>query len=108
MNSVSRFGHCLLLPVVLLVCSLSWSAQTKDEDEVRAAWSKLQAAIKAKDAGKILDLLDKETKGDAEGAAKRVRALYQKSTAKEKSGQEESLGLTADELAKLTGTLLLK
>src|SRR5262245_6919635 len=108
MNSASRFRYCLLMPAILLACSLSWSAQTKDEDQVRAAWTKLQAAIKSKDAGKIWDLLDSDTRDDADRAAKKVKAAYKKADAKEKTEHEEGLGLSADELAKLTGTLLLK
>src|SRR5207244_4045070 len=84
------------------------SAQGKAEDDVKEAFGKLQAALKVKDAAKIWDLLDTATQADAERAAKIVKAAYKKATDKAKAKQQETLGLKADDLAKLDGQALLK
>ena len=82
--------------------------QGKTEDEVKAAFAALQAAVKAQDAGKTWELLDNATKADAERNAKIVMAGYKKANDKEKADQQEKLGLAADELAKVDGKMLLK
>jgi hypothetical protein len=84
------------------------SAQGKAEDEVKQAFVALQGAIKAKDAAKIWDLLDTDTRLDAEKAAKKVKGVYKKANDKEKADHEKNLGITPDEFAKLDGQLLLK
>jgi hypothetical protein len=82
-------------------------AQGKADDEVKDAFGKLQAAIKAKDAAKIWDLLDSATKADAERTAKIVKAAYKKANDEAKTKHNETLGLKADEVGRLDGQSLL-
>jgi hypothetical protein len=79
-----------------------------EEDPVRQTFAALQAALKARDADKVYALLDRESKADAERAAKAVQAAYAKALDKEKSEQEKGLGLSGTELAALTGPGFLK
>jgi hypothetical protein len=78
------------------------------ENGVREEFGHLQAALKAKDAPKIWDLLDSATQADAARTAKILKAGYKKATAKGKAKQQETLGLAADDLLKLDGPSLLK
>jgi hypothetical protein len=78
------------------------------ESGVKEEFANLQAALKAKDAPKIWDLLDSATQADATRTAKIVKAAFKKASAKGKAKQQETLGLAADELGKLDGQSLLK
>jgi hypothetical protein len=100
-------GLLAAVAVALLVQD-TWSAQGKAEDEVKDAFIALQGAIKAKDPAKIWVLLDNATKADAERSAKIVKGAYKKANDQDKTKQEASLGLSANEIAKLDGQLLLK
>jgi hypothetical protein len=82
--------------------------QAKGEDEIRAAFGLLRSAIKSKDPAKIWDLLDADTKADAERGAKKLVAVYKKADIKGKAEHETNFGLTPDEFAKLDGKLVLK
>ena len=79
-----------------------------EETAVRDAFSAFQAALKAKDAGKLWDLLDSDSRSDADRAAKALQAAYAKASAEEKAEQEKALGLTAAELTALNGQGFLK
>jgi hypothetical protein len=92
----------------LLLTRETQSAQGKAEDEIKEAFGQLQGALKAKDAAKIWALLDSDTQTDAEKAAKKVKAAYQKANDKEKTEHEKNLGLAAEDFAKLDGPLLIK
>jgi hypothetical protein len=105
-NSIALF--LLIAASCVLVCQQTQSAQGKAEDDVKAAFGQLQGAIKAKDNGKIWDLLDSDSQADAERTAKVVKGQHKKSNEKDKSEQEKTLGLSAAEFAKLDGKLLLK
>lgn len=99
----------LLVSILFAAGSMAHAAQNKDEDAVREAWTALQAAIKAKDGDKIWALLDKDTQGDVERAAKKVQSVYKKANDKQKEQQEKFLGLSAAELGgDLKPALLLK
>jgi hypothetical protein len=76
--------------------------------EVAHAFRALQAAIKAKDAETIWDLLAKESQGDAEREAKVVKEAFGKANDKDKAEYEKKLELTARELADITGKLYVK
>jgi predicted nucleic acid-binding Zn-ribbon protein len=84
------------------------AAPSGDESRVRETFTALQAAMKARDADKLWKLLDSESQADAERAAKAVQAAYAKADAKEKSEQDEALGLPGDQLAGLTAVGFLK
>jgi hypothetical protein len=104
----------LCLPLVLLLASCASSekaANKKDsgqEQAVRQTFTAFQDAVKAKDGAKLWDLLAKESQGDAEQKAKEIAAAYQKATPEGKAEQEKALGLSADELAKLSAPAYLK
>ncbi len=80
----------------------------KDEDEVRAAFTAFQAALKARDADKLWSQLDSESQADAERAAKAAKAAYEAASGDEKAQQEKALGLSAAEISALTGKGFLR
>jgi hypothetical protein len=80
----------------------------KDEEPARQVFTAFQAALKARDGAKLWDLLDKDSQADAEKAAKVLQADYDKLSPQAKTEREKLLGLTGDELAKLTGPHFLK
>ncbi len=99
----------LLLAIVLAAGPISTAfGQTAEEKEARAAFTAFAQAVKAKDAGKIWDLLDKDSRAAADRAAKSVRTTYAKASADEKAKLEKALGLSGADLAKLTGEGFLK
>src|SRR5216683_1138879 len=83
-------------------------ARAADEDDVRAAFKDFQQAIKAGDPEKIWASLDKSNHESAEKAAKSLCESYHKADAKKKAEIEKAMGLSADELAKLTGKVYTK
>jgi hypothetical protein len=81
------------------------AAKAPGEDaaaKVRARFSELQAALKAKDVDRTWKLLAAKSQADAERVAKAVRSAYAKASRAEKAAQEEALGLSGKELAGLT------
>jgi hypothetical protein len=79
-----------------------------EEGAVREAVSAFQAALKARDADRLWQLLDAESRADAERAAQAVRDAYAKAGPDQKAEQEKALGLPGAELAALTGPGFLK
>jgi hypothetical protein len=77
-----------------------------DEEDVRAAFTAFQAALKAGDRDKLWPLLDSASQADAEKVARNLKANYAK--AKDKAKLEKTFGLTAEELKGLTGKIYLK
>jgi hypothetical protein len=77
-----------------------------DEEDVRAAFTAFQAALKAGDSDKLWPLLDSASQAEAERVARTLKANYAK--AKDKAKLEKTFGLTAAELAGLTGKVYLK
>ncbi len=73
------------------------------EGQVRAVFEAIQAAIKAKDADKVWDLLSSKSRDDAEQAAKSVREAYEKADPEGKAKMAKDLGLPGEKMAKLTG-----
>ncbi len=99
----------VLLAIVLAAGPISTAlGQTAAEKEARAAFTAFAQAVKAKDASKIWDLLDKDSRAAADRAAKSVRTTYAKAGADEKAKLEKALGLPGADLAKLTGEGFLK
>jgi hypothetical protein len=80
----------------------------KPEDQVKQAFASLQAAIKAKDADKIWDLLDKDSQSDAEREAKAASKAHSQLADKDKVDYEKRLDLTGKELAGMNGKLCVK
>jgi hypothetical protein len=78
------------------------------EEPVRKAFMDFQAAIKAKDAAKVWELLDADSQKAAERAAKAVKSAYAGANADKKAKMEKALGLPGAMLAKLNGEGFLK
>ena len=106
-----RLGWTSLLGIVVaLGCSSKPSDRsvTGEEDAVREKFAELQSAIKSHDAERLWALLDTRSRADAERAAKNIQTAYNQAGAEEKAKQEEALGLSGTELAKLDGKGFLK
>lgn len=99
----------IFLAICFAACPLAQAlGQTTDEKAARETFTAFAAAIKAKDAGKVWNLLDKASQEAAAKAAKTVQATYQKASAADKEKLEKALGLPGADLAKLTGEGFLK
>jgi hypothetical protein len=75
---------------------------------VRQRFAEVQAAVKARDAGKLWGMLSSKSRADAEKEAKALRTAYEGADAAEKARLEKELGLAGEELAKLAGPGFLK
>ena len=81
----------------------------KDNDEqIKQAFGNLQAAIKAKDGDKVWGLMAKDARDDAEREAKVMKESFGKLTGDDKAGYEKKVGLSAAELAAITGKAYVK
>jgi hypothetical protein len=91
-------------------CSKPPGLETGGDDKtaVRDVFTTFQKALEDADAEKIWDLLDPNSRDDAERAAKGLREKYARASGEEKKAQEKELGLSADDLTKLTGKTYLK
>jgi hypothetical protein len=101
----------LLCMVVTLGCSSKPGDHPPSADEegaVRQKFAELRSAIKTRDAEKLWELLDDRSRADAERTAKNIQIAYNQAGAEEKAKQEEALGLSGTELAKLDGKGFLK
>src|SRR5262249_2158683 len=78
------------------------------EEAVRKAFTDFQAALKAKDAAKVWQLLDDDSQADAERSATKLRQDYNKAGPEKKAQLEKLMGLPGPELAKLKGEGFLK
>jgi hypothetical protein len=103
------FGWWLVLAAGLVGCgSKSPESKAKDtaqkgEEEIKQAFVYLQDAIKAKDANKIWNLLDKDSQADADREARIVKETYAKLPDMDKAGLEKKMELSAKELADMSG-----
>jgi hypothetical protein len=97
-----------LLPLLLLGCNPSPSGAKKGDGEIRQAFTELQKAVAAKDADKIWELLNLESRSDAEREAKAVKEAYARLPDKEKASYETQFKLTGKELGELTGKHYVK
>jgi hypothetical protein len=94
---------------VALGCSRATDRLPADEEAaVRGQFAELQSALKNRDTDKLWTLLDSKSQAEAGRAAKDVQAAHDKAAADEKAKQEDALGLTATELAGLTGRDFLR
>lgn len=90
------------------VLSLAETCFAGEEDKVKEAFKGFQDAVKAKDADKLWELLDTSSRAAAEKTAKTYKDAYAKAKEDKKKDLQKNLGLTADELANLTGKTFLK
>jgi hypothetical protein len=79
-----------------------------EEKAVRGQFVALQSAIEKQDADKIWALLDAKSQADADRIVKNFQTTHAKASDAEKAKQEEALGLTGADIAKLTGVGYLK
>jgi hypothetical protein len=92
----------------LLLVGLAAAGLAGEEDKVKEAFKGFQGAVKAKDADKLWDLLDASSRKAAEKTARTYKDAYGKAKDDKKKELEKNLGLSADELANLTGKTYLK
>jgi hypothetical protein len=100
-----------LLLTVGLGCSNSAAPPapaTADDAPVREQFKVLQATIKEGDPDRIWPLLTDRSQADAERIARDVRTAYSQAGAEDRAAREKALGLSAAELAELTGQIYLK
>ena len=83
-------------------------AAKKSEEEIKQAFTSLQAAIKAKDVDKVWGLLAKDSQADSEREGKAVKEAYAKLAEGDKPAYEKKVGLSAKELTEMTGKLYAK
>jgi hypothetical protein len=93
------------LAAILLVAS---AVQADDDQDVKSAFQAFQGALKLADCDKLWSLLDTKALEEADTYAKTVQAAYGKSNDDERAKLEKALGLSADEMSKLTGKLYVK
>jgi hypothetical protein len=84
------------------------AAASVEEDQVKQTFAAFQKAMRAKDADKVWELLDDESRAEATRVAKAISDGFTKATAEEKDKQAAALGLPAADLSALTGTGFLK
>jgi hypothetical protein len=109
-RSAHVLGCAVLLLAVAAGCdkppasgSAPASTSPNAEGEVRAAFAELQAVIRTRDADKLWSLLSARSRTEAEQSAKETHAAYEKADAAEKAKQVETLGLSGEKMARLTG-----
>ena len=79
-----------------------------EEDNVRAAFTAFQAALKSGDGEKIWPLLDAKTQAAADKAATALKTNYGKAKPADKTALEKAYGLSAAEIVGVTGKVYLK
>ena len=84
------------------------TAAADEETAVRAQFVALQAAIEKMDSDKLWALMDGKSQTEANRAVKDIQAVHAKANAEEKMKLEAALGLSAADIAKLTGSGYLK
>jgi hypothetical protein len=117
MNRPTRHPRRTPSRLAVLICALGLAAGCsgnrpatagKGEDQVREAFTALQTALKDRDADTVWALMDEESQSDAERAAKAEKGTYEKAGPEDKAKQEQALGLTAADMAALSGRSFLK
>jgi hypothetical protein len=114
MQSIAiRRSWTILLITLMSGCSAAEDQSkgkpgAKDTDQVLQQFVALQAAIKDKNGDQLWELLDSDSRADAERAAKAVQTAYEKASPQEKEKRREELGLSDRELIELTGPVFLK
>jgi hypothetical protein len=95
--------------LLLVGCNSPTATSTKssDEERVQRAFKDFQQAFETKKADKMWPHLDASTQAAADKAAEAHRTAYAKEAAKEKAEREKKLGLSGDDIAKLTGATYL-
>lgn len=102
--------HCLLLLGIAAGCTGRPPDGPVSEDEpvLRQRFGELQEAIKNGDTDKLWSMLDSRSQAEAENAARVVLAQYSSAGPEQKARLEAALGLSAADMAGLTGKIVLK
>ena len=111
MKDPSRFcWRRTLVAIFAMVGSTFVASRAKADDSalLRKKFDDVAAAVKAKDADKLWELLSAKSQKDAETIANGVRETYAKANAEEKRKLEEFTGLTAKEISQLSAKGYLK
>jgi hypothetical protein len=103
-NAKRSCWNCARIAILVLVGSSSAAdrATADDTELLRKKFGEVEAAIKAKDADKLWDVLSAKSQKDAEKIANEVREAYAKASVEEKRKQEEAMGLAAKDIPQLT------
>jgi hypothetical protein len=89
-------------------CSSKDSPASKEETAIKEVFTAFQKALKDRDGDKLWDLLDKDSRADADREATTIQTEYSKADDKEKKKLEEALKVSSTELSALTGKVFLK
>lgn len=112
-GAVRSAWFCSFLAVLAVGCSGPSSKDRSgtaaaDEAAVRETFTAFQKALKDKNADKLWDLLDADSRADADRRAGAIQAEYARASAAEKTALEKKLGLPGAALARLAGKDFLK
>jgi hypothetical protein len=105
MRALLRIAFSLWFAILVGCGAPTGTAPSGDEAKVRAAFDAVQKALQARDADKLWPLLDQESQKDADRAAEAWKKAYAGADA---AKVKKDVGVTPDELAKLTGQSFLK
>jgi hypothetical protein len=105
---VHRLAYGVVFSGILASIALANAAGPDDEAEVRTEFASFQTAVKKADHTTLWTLLAAKSQDEADAHAKTVKGSYDKASDDEKAVLEKSQGLSADEMAKLSGKLFLK
>ncbi len=111
---MKRSVPCLLLLTLAAGCARGPASPTAEgkpgdaEAAVREKFQELQAAYKTHDAEGIWPLIAAKSQAEAQAQAKILRAAYEKADAATRAQMEKDEGLSAQELARLTGKTFLR
>jgi hypothetical protein len=104
-----RGWKAVLCVAFVLGCTKAPDRPLSDQEAaVRERFAELQWALKNRDTDKLWTLLDSKSQAAAEQAARDIQTVHDKAAVEERVKQEDLLGLTATELAGLTGKGFLK
>ncbi len=112
MCRLKRHLKWFYLLLLVGVCGCAPPAEPKANDDegqrVRSRFEAFRKALSETDVETLWAMLSKQSQGDADRAARTLRAEYEKADAKTRADREKELGLSAAELAALTGRGFLK
>src|SRR5262249_1167641 len=115
-----RIGSLLLLGICVTGCGRSGTTvkmavvgtnpapPVQDIGAVSQTFEDFKKALKAGDGVNLWEMIDKDSRDDAERKAKELQDAYNKATDEEKAEQSKNLGVDGAELAKLAGAGYLK
>lgn len=112
-NICHQFRGCTWLGLLLLGIATGCASKppedpaSKDEPVLRQRFAELQNAIKNGETDKLWKILDSRSQAEAEKTAQAIRAAYTSAGPEQKAKQEAALGVSAADLADMTGKTIL-